>query len=98
MLSLVPMMVMLSKLADAATGQFPPRRPSLQVAINDDVLPQAQSRPRQGDNLHASEMGLQESMRPLDPARGKPVANEAPIEHPPVSHEQTDEGDKGTLH
>ena len=39
--------------------------------------------------LHASEMGLQESMRRFDPApRGKPVAKEAPIEHPPVSHEK----------
>ena len=43
-------------------------------------------------------MGLQESMRRFDAARGKPVANEAPIEQPPISHEQADESDKGTLH
>jgi len=48
--------------------------------------------------LHASEMGLQESMRRFDAARGKPVANQAAIEQPPVSREQADESDKGTLH
>ena len=48
--------------------------------------------------LHASEMGLQESMRRCDAARGKPVAKEAPIEHPPLSHEKRQSSDKGTLH
>ena len=48
--------------------------------------------------LHASEMGLQESMRRFDAARGKPEANAAQTEHPPVSHEETQERDKGTLH
>ena len=46
--------------------------------------------------LHASERGLQESMRRFNPApRGKTVANEAPIEHPPVSHETVKEREKG---
>jgi integrase len=48
--------------------------------------------------LHASELGLQESMRRFDAARGKPVAKEAPIEHPPVCHEEADADEKGTLH
>jgi integrase len=48
--------------------------------------------------LHASEMGLQESMRRFDAQRGKLVAKEAQIEHPPLSHERADKGDKGTLH
>ena len=49
--------------------------------------------------LHASEMGLQESMRRFDPApRGKNVAKEAPIEHPPLGHETAKEREKGTLH
>ena len=49
--------------------------------------------------LHASEMGLQESMRRFDPApRGKTVAKEAPIEHPSISHETVKEREKGTLH
>jgi hypothetical protein len=48
--------------------------------------------------LHASETGLQESMRRLDAPRGKSVAKEAPIEHPPLGHEEANGGDKGTLH
>ena len=47
--------------------------------------------------LHASEMGLQESMRRFNAQLGKPVAKEAQIEHPPLS-EQADKGDQGTLH
>ena len=43
-------------------------------------------------------MGLQESMRRFDAERGKPVASEAPIEQPPLSHDTNDETDKGTLH
>jgi hypothetical protein len=48
--------------------------------------------------LHATEAGLQESMRRFDTARGKPVAKEAPTEHPPLSHGQANRGDKDTLH
>ena len=48
--------------------------------------------------LHASEMGLQESMQRFDPSRGKPVAKEAPTEHPPVSHGHADESERDTLH
>lgn len=48
--------------------------------------------------LHASEIGLQESMRRFDAERGKPVANDPPIEQPPLNHNTSDETDKGTLH
>ncbi|MBI3491053.1 MAG: tyrosine-type recombinase/integrase [Acidobacteria bacterium] len=48
--------------------------------------------------LHAFEMGLQESMRRFEAARGKPVANEGQREHPPLGHEESQETDKGTLH
>jgi hypothetical protein len=48
--------------------------------------------------LHASEMGLQESMRRFDAPRGKPVAKEAQIEHPSLGHENAEESGKGTLH
>ena len=48
--------------------------------------------------LHASEMGLQESMRRFEAARGKSVAKAEPTEHPPLSHEEAQERDKGTLH
>ena len=48
--------------------------------------------------LHASETGLQDSMRRFDGARGKPVANQEAIEHPSVSHEETEATEKGTLH
>ena len=48
--------------------------------------------------LHASEMGLQESMRRFDAERGKPLANEPSIEQPPVSHDTNNVTDKGTLH
>jgi hypothetical protein len=37
-------------------------------------------------------------MRRFDAARSKPVANEDEMEHPPVSHEQAAEIDKGALH
>jgi hypothetical protein len=36
-------------------------------------------------DLHSSEMGLQESMRRFDTARGKPVAKADAIEQPPVA-------------
>ena len=48
--------------------------------------------------LHASEMNLQESMRRFEAPRGKPVAEEAPTEHPSLSHENAEESGKGTLH
>ena len=48
--------------------------------------------------LHASEMGLKDSMRRFDAPRGKPVAKRAPIEHPTVCQEEADESEKGTLH
>jgi len=48
--------------------------------------------------LHASEMGLQESMKRFDAQRGKPVANDSAIEHPPSSHDDKAETDKRTLH
>jgi len=48
--------------------------------------------------LHASELGLQESMRGVDTARGKRVANEAGTEHSRVGHAESVETDKGTLH
>jgi hypothetical protein len=48
--------------------------------------------------LHASEMGLQESMRGFEAPRGKSVANEAPMEHPPVGHAPVVESEKDTLH
>jgi hypothetical protein len=37
-------------------------------------------------------------MRRFDPERGKPVASEAPIGQPPLSHDVNDGTDKGTLH
>jgi len=54
--------------------------------------------PQTSTYLHASEMGLQESMRRFDAQRGKSVAKEGQTEHPPLSHAQADEGDKDTLH
>lgn len=48
--------------------------------------------------LHASEMGLQESMRRFDALRDKPVTTDAPLEHPPSSHDTDGGNDKGTLH
>jgi len=39
------------------------------------------------DNLHADEMGLEESMRRFDRGRGKPVAKEESKEHQPVGHD-----------
>lgn len=48
--------------------------------------------------LHASEMGLQESMKRFDAARGKPVAKDAAIELPPVGHEDEQPTEKGRLH
>jgi integrase-like protein len=48
--------------------------------------------------LHASEMGLQDSMRRFEAPRGKPVANEAPTEHPSLGHEICEESEKGALH
>jgi hypothetical protein len=37
-------------------------------------------------------------MRRFDAERGKPVASEAPTEQPALSHDTSDETDKGTLH
>jgi integrase len=48
--------------------------------------------------LHASEMGLQESMRRFDSQRGNPVAIEARREHPPLGHAVAQKSEKGTLH
>jgi integrase len=48
--------------------------------------------------LHASEMGLQDSMRRFEAPRGKSVAKEAPTEHPSLGHENSEESEKGTLH
>jgi hypothetical protein len=48
--------------------------------------------------LHASEMGLPESMRRFEVPRGKSVAKEAPTEHPSLSHENLEASEKGTLH
>ncbi len=48
--------------------------------------------------LHATEAGVQESMRRFDVARGKPVAKEAQTEHPPLSHGQAIRADKDALH
>ena len=48
--------------------------------------------------LHASEMGLAESMRKFDASRCTPVADETQIEHPPVSNAESNQADKGTLH
>lgn len=48
--------------------------------------------------LHAAEMGLQDSMRQFDAERGKVVANDPPIEQPPLGHEETKERAKDLLH
>ena len=49
--------------------------------------------------LHAHEMGLEESMRKFDAGnRGNVVANEAPIEQPPLCHELKGEDEKNLLH
>ena len=47
--------------------------------------------------LHASEMGLQESMRRFDVLRDKAVAKTNPIEHPPVRQDDGVESDKTRL-
>jgi hypothetical protein len=48
--------------------------------------------------LHAAEMGLQESMRRFDAARGKPVANVPSNEPLPVGHEEGAPPAKDLLH
>jgi len=48
--------------------------------------------------LHAAEMGLQESMRRFDAARGKPVAKPEAIEQPLLSHEKPEIDSKDRLH
>ena len=48
--------------------------------------------------LHASEGGLQESMQRFDGERGKPVANQTQMEHPPFGHDRADKNEKDTLH
>jgi integrase len=48
--------------------------------------------------LHASELGLEESMQRFDAARGKPVAKATPTEPRPVGHEEPDEASKDLLH
>jgi integrase len=48
--------------------------------------------------LHAAEMGLQESMRRFDAARGKPVANDPQKEPQPVGHEEPPLPPKDLLH
>jgi integrase len=48
--------------------------------------------------LHAAEMGLQESMRRFDAARGKPVANLPSKEPSSIGHEQVEQPPKDLLH
>jgi hypothetical protein len=48
--------------------------------------------------LHAAEMGLQESMRRFDAARGKPVANVLSKEPSSIGHEQAEQPPEGLLH
>ena len=48
--------------------------------------------------LHAAEMGLQESMRRFDVARGKRVANDPPKEPQPVRHDEAEEPSNDLLH
>jgi hypothetical protein len=48
--------------------------------------------------LHASEEALADSMRRFDAVRGKPVANETPIEDRPVGHVDANDSTKGLLH
>jgi site-specific recombinase XerC len=48
--------------------------------------------------LHAAEMGLQESMRRFDAARGQSVANDPTKEPQPVGHEEPQAPSKGLLH
>ena len=48
--------------------------------------------------LSAKIVGLRESMKRFDAARGKPVANEGPIENRTVSHDDDDESPKDLLH
>ena len=48
--------------------------------------------------LHAAEMGLQESMNRFDAQRGKPVANETPMEQPPLGHDADRASPKDVLH
>jgi hypothetical protein len=44
--------------------------------------------------LDAGRMGLHEAMKRFDAIRGKAVANEGPMEHRPVGHEQNLQSDK----
>jgi integrase len=48
--------------------------------------------------LHAAEMGLQDSMRRFDNARGKPVVKKGRTEHLSVNHTKRAESSKGLLH
>jgi hypothetical protein len=48
--------------------------------------------------LHANEMGLQESMRKFDAARGKLVANDPVKEHRHIGHEHAPLPSKDLLH
>jgi integrase len=48
--------------------------------------------------LHATEMGLHESMRRFDAARGKAMANAQPKEPQPVGHDEAAPPSKGLLH
>ena len=51
-----------------------------------------------GTYLRAAEMGLQDSMQRFDAARGKPVANDPPIEQRPLSYGETKDPAKDLLH
>jgi integrase len=48
--------------------------------------------------LHAAEMGLQESMRRFDAARGQSVANDPQKEPQPIGHEEPQLPPNGLLH
>ena len=48
--------------------------------------------------LHASELGLEESMQRFDAARGQPVAKAASTEPRPLGHDESDEANKDLLH
>ena len=55
--------------------------------------------PQTSTYLHANEIGLHESMRKYDARKhGNDMAIEAPIEHPPLCHESTEEDEKNLLH
>jgi integrase len=48
--------------------------------------------------LSAKIVGLREAMKRFDASRGKNVANEPPIEHRPLGHDETEARDKNQLH